>query len=61
MGRAASAKPYTAVISISIDEVYAQFKGDDRIYKLLTTLAQEAIDGGIAVPGARTEEKVRIR
>lgn len=61
MGRAASAKPYTAVISISIDEVYTQFKGDDRVYQLLTTLAQEAINGGIAVPGAKTEEKVKIR
>ena len=61
MGRSASAKLYTAVISISIDQVYAQFKGDDRIYQLLKGLAQDAIDAGIAVPGAVTEQKVRIR
>lgn len=61
MGRSASAKPYTAVIDIDVDAVFSQFKESSDVRDVLMKLAQQAIDAGIAVPGAKTEEKVKIR
>jgi hypothetical protein len=61
MGRAANAKPYIAVVEIDVEKVFQQFKESTEVYEVLIGLAQQAISAGIAVPGAKTEEKVRVR
>ncbi len=61
MGRAASAKPWICVTSIDVDAVFAQFKEHVLVKETLLKIAQESIDAGISVPGAKTEEKVRVR
>jgi len=61
MGRAASAKPYMMVVDIDVEAVFQQFKEHAVLRDLLVNLAQEAINSGIPVPGAKTEERIKIR
>ncbi len=61
VGRAASVKQKTFVVSIDEDAAFAQFKGNAELSALLMTLAQRAIDAGIPVPGAVTEQKSVVR
>jgi hypothetical protein len=61
MGRTASAKPYIAVTEIDLDQCFQQFRLEIEVSDVLFKLAQRAIDAGIAVPGAKTEERVKIR
>jgi hypothetical protein len=61
MGRSASAKPYLAVTDVDVEKCWEQFKAEPRVKSLFMAIAQEAIDAGISVPGAKTEEKVKVR
>ena len=61
MGRAASAKPYLEVVSVDRHAVFQQFKDSIKLIETLRALAQEAINAGIDVPGAKIEERVRVR
>jgi len=60
-GRAASVSTYQHVLSIDIDKVFEQFKGDAHLMATLMELAQKAINAGIPVPGATTEERAKVR
>ena len=60
-GRAATVKVETVVVSIDVDQVFAQFKSSPQVVELLTKLAQKAIGAGIAVPGAVTEQRSVVR
>lgn len=60
-GRAATPKPWNEVVSIDIDAVFKQFRDEPRLREDLMMFAQEAINAGIAVPGAKTEERIRLR
>jgi hypothetical protein len=61
MGRSASAKPYIAVTEIDLDKCFQQFRLETEVSDVLFRIAQRFIDAGIDVPGAKTEEKVKIR
>ena len=61
MGRTASAKPYLAVVEIDVEKVFQQFKTSAEVHDLLTKLSQQSVDAGISVPGAKTEERIRVR
>lgn len=60
-GRAASVSTYQHVLSIDEDKVFAQFKGNPELSALLVALAQKAINAGIPVPGAVTEERAKVK
>lgn len=60
-GRAASVKVETVVVSIDVDQVFAQFKSSPDVVELLTKLAQKAIRAGICVPGAVCEQRSVVR
>ncbi|HSC55774.1 MAG TPA: hypothetical protein VLC51_01150 [Nitrospira sp.] len=60
-GRAAIVKVETVVVSINVDQVFAQFKDSPQVVELLTSLAQKAIRAGIAVPGAVIEQRSVVR
>lgn len=61
VGRKASVKVKQLVISIDEDKAFAQFKGNAELSALLMALAQKAIDAGLPVPGAVTEERSVVR
>lgn len=60
-GRAASVSVKPIVVSIDIDKCFVQFRDAPALAALFTILAQKAIDAGIPVPGATTEERSVIR
>jgi len=61
VGRKASVKVKQFVVSIDEDKAFAQFKGNAELSALLISLAQKAIDAGLPVPGAVTEERSVVR
>lgn len=61
VGRKASVKVKQFVVSIDEDKTFSQFKGNPDLSALLMTLAQKAIDAGVPVPGAVTEERSVVR
>lgn len=60
-GKAARVKVKQVVVSIDEDKAFAMFKGNAELSALLMALAQKAIDAGMPVPGAITEERSTIR
>lgn len=60
-GRTASVSTYQHVVSIDEDKAFAMFKGNAELSALLMTLAQKAVNAGMPVPGAVTEERARVR
>ena len=60
-GKASGVGTYQHVTAIDIDQVFAFFKTNPDLIALLTALAQKHVNAGIAVPGATTEERARIR
>jgi hypothetical protein len=61
VGRKASVKVKQFVVSIDEDKAFAMFKGNSELSALLLALAQKAIDAGMPVPGAITEERSVVR
>lgn len=61
VGRKASVKVKQFVISIDEDKAFAMFKGNTELSALLLALTQKAVDAGMPVPGAVTEERSVVR
>lgn len=60
-GRAAPVIVVNVVTVTDFDQVYQNFKGNPDLQKLLTKLAQNAVDAGYPCPGVKIEEQRRVK
>lgn len=61
VGRKASVRVKSFVVSIDEDEAFKQFKGSAELSQILLTLAQRAVDRGLTVNGAVLESRSIVR
>jgi len=61
IGKAASVAVVKVVKVMDFDAVYANFRQNVELQKLLTKLAQAAVDAGYPVPGITVDEERRVK
>ncbi len=61
IGKAASSRAVLVVTVMDFDAVYQNFRQNVELQRLLTALAQTAVDRGHPVPGIKVTEEMRVK